>query len=111
MNNFRNTLFVLAYQFSGTLLLLLILPGLLAAQSNTCVPGSVNNANGSAWSPDCYLNNNCDLQGNPCQANDVNLTGAFIADINGDPIPACSSGDVVNAFLWADFEANATRFA
>lgn len=86
-------------------------PAYLSAQSSTCSPNSVNNGNNDLWSPDCYLSNSCTIQGNPCQANDVQLTGAFIADINGNPIPTCTPGSTVNAFLWGDFEANASCFA
>ena len=80
-------------------------PG-LTAQSSTCTSGSVNNGNGDLWSPDCYLNNSCAIHGNLCQANDVNVSGAFVADINGDPLPACNPGETINAFLWAKFSNN-----
>ena len=39
---------------------------LLFAQSTTCVP-PVDNSNTDQWSEECYLNNTCGLQGNPCQ--------------------------------------------
>lgn len=79
----------------------------LSAQSSTCVPSSVNSSNNSLWSPDCYLDNNCEIQGNPCQANDIDVIGVFVADILGNPILACSPGDVINAYLWTTF-ANTT---
>ncbi len=75
----------------------------ISAQTSTCTSGSVSNGNGDAWSPECYLNNSCGLSGNPCQANDVNVLGAFIADINGAPIVPCNLGSTVQGYLWATF--------
>src|SRR5690606_16436783 len=55
------------------------------------------------WSDECYLNDSCGEQGNPCQGNDVNLVGAFIALPNGDPVPTCMPGDMVTVALWGQF--------
>ena len=95
------------------LLLCVVSTSPLLAQSSTCVAGSVNNGGGDNWSPDCYLKNDCTVQGNPCQANDVEVTGAFVADANSDPLQACSPGEMVSAFLWANFQngTGTDRFA
>ena len=78
----------------------------LSAQCFPCVPGSVNNENDDPWSGECYLNATCGLQGNPCQANDVTLTGIFIADSLGNPVAACSIGEEVTVLLWGNFSNN-----
>ncbi len=78
----------------------------LIGQSSTCVPGMVNNANGDPWSEECYLDDNCQEQGNPCTANDVTLLGVFIADAMGNPVPACSIGSTETVLLWGTFNNN-----
>ena len=92
---------------------LVCLPIILFGQSSTCVVGSVNNSAQDSWSPDCYLDNNCMLQGSPCSANDVNVAGTFLADANGDPISVCTPGTQFQAYLWAVFvnNTNAPRYA
>ena len=64
------------------------------AQSSTCIPGNVENAGESSWSEECYLNDECLEQGNPCQANDVKMLGAYIADLSGGPINTFISGQL-----------------
>ena len=71
-----------------------------------CVPNMVHNSNTSPWSNECYLAQTCLPQGNPCQANDVTLTGVFIADSLGNPVSACSIGSHVTALLWGNFSNN-----
>jgi hypothetical protein len=73
------------------------------AQCDTCTAGMVLNDNSDPWSDECYLNASCAEQGNPCQANDVNLIGTFIADANGDPVPTCMPGDMTTVTLWGRF--------
>jgi hypothetical protein len=68
-----------------------------------CEPGNVHNDNNDPWSNECYLSQLCLPQGNPCQANDVTLTGVFIADEMGNPVDACSIGSMVTAMLWGNF--------
>lgn len=76
----------------------------VSAQCVTCPPS--DNSNTSLWSDECYYNNTCGLQGNPCTANDVRLIGVYIADANGDPIPACNIGDMQTVTLWGNFNNN-----
>ena len=78
----------------------------LLAQCFPCEPGNVHNNNDDPWSGDCYLNALCLPQGNPCQANDVTLTGIFIADAMGNPVDACSLGEDVTVLLWGNFANN-----
>ena len=78
----------------------------IQAQSTTCKPGFVMNGNGDPWSEECYLNENCLEQGNPCTANDVNLIGVFIADPGGNTLPACTPGETVTITLWGQFFNN-----
>jgi hypothetical protein len=54
--------------------------GLASGQSSDCEPGNVHNGTNDAWSEQCYLANNCEEQGNPCQANDVRMLGVFVAN-------------------------------
>ena len=82
---------------------LFFLPLIAFSQSSTCVPGSVENGNKDLWSEECYLKSDCTLSGNPCQANEVNVFGAYFADINGDPISTCIPGEEVTGYLWAIF--------
>lgn len=91
----------------------LLSPGLLWAQSSTCVPGMVANGNNAPWSEECYLNNQCQEQGNPCQANDVRLLNVYLADSNGDPLPPCMIGDMESVQMWGTFNNNTNtgRFA
>jgi uncharacterized repeat protein (TIGR01451 family) len=79
---------------------------LLIGQSSTCVPDNVSNGNDDPWSEECYLNDDCAEQGNPCQANDVTLLGVFIADALGNPVPACNIGDTETVLLWGTFNNN-----
>ena len=78
----------------------------LPGQSSTCVPDAVNNGNDDPWSEECYLNDDCQEQGNPCTANDVTLLGVFIADAMGNPVPACNIGDMETVLLWGTFNNN-----
>lgn len=78
----------------------------LNAQSTNCVVDSVGNGNTDPWSEECYLNDDCEEQGNPCQANDVTLLGVFVADSAGGPVPACTMGDTVEVLLWGRFSNN-----
>jgi hypothetical protein len=74
------------------------------SQSSTCsTPPPVANGADSAWSEECYLNDNCGLQGNPCTANDVNMTRAFIADSTGQPIQAFDCSNPPPLYLWGIF--------
>ncbi len=66
----------------------LLLPGVASASAP---------AQAASW-PNCNFN---------CNANDVNITDLFVADVNGDPLPSCNAGDPVSASLWATF-ANGT---
>ena len=77
------------------------------AQSSTCIPGMVENANGDPWSEECYLNASCEEQGSPCNANDVQLAGAFLADSSGNAVPICNSGASNPVYLFANL-ANTT---
>jgi hypothetical protein len=85
----------------------------LQAQCDTCTSGMVMNGSTDPWSDECYRNATCGLQGNPCQANDVNLIGTFIADSNGDPVPTCMPGDITTVTLWGRFVngTNSNRYA
>ena len=71
--------------------------------SSTCETGNVSNDNNDPWSEECYLNNSCNLQGNPCQANDVNLLGAYLADAIGNPIDICEFDEPTTVYLWGTF--------
>lgn len=66
----------------------------------------VENGATDPWSEECYLNDDCAEQGNPCSANDVTLIGVFIADSVGGPVPACTIGDTVDVLLWGTFINN-----
>jgi uncharacterized repeat protein (TIGR01451 family) len=81
--------------------------------SSTCESGNVSNNNNDPWSEECYLNNSCNLQGNPCQANDVNLLGAYLADIDGNPIATCEFEEPTTVYLWGTFinGTNSSRYA
>lgn len=81
------------------------------AQCDPCQSGNVDNNQNSLWSSECYQNNNCDIQGNPCQANDVQFKGFYFANSTGGALPDCDSGQVVDLYLWGKFSANATRYA
>jgi hypothetical protein len=83
------------------------------AQSTTCISGSVQNTSNSPWSEECYLNNSCGLQGNPCTANDVRLLGTYFADQNGNSLPIFNIGDTVQVYLWGTFRngTNTNRYA
>ena len=98
-----------------TLVFLLMMIGSsdLFAQSSTCVSGSVDNSNNDPWSEECYMNNSCGLQGNPCTANDVNMTGTFLADQNGNPLSIFNPGDQIQVYLWGNFQngTNTDRYA
>lgn len=78
----------------------------LTGQSSDCIPGQVQNANDDDWSEQCYLGNDCAESGNPCQASDVTMLGAFIADENGGPVNTCGIGDPITFLLWAKFHNN-----
>ncbi|MDQ3017221.1 MAG: PKD domain-containing protein, partial [Bacteroidota bacterium] len=98
---------------AGRYLLILVLSIFLSgfyfqsnAQSSTCVPGMVMNSNSSLWSEECYLNSSCQEQGNPCSSNDVRLLGVYIADMNGNPVPACDIGETQTVLLWGRFNNN-----
>lgn len=95
------------------LLVLLFAINTIQAQSSNCTPGNVQNGNTEAWSEECYLKDNCEEQGNPCQANDVTLLGSYFADINGDPISNCQNGEVISVYLFGSFvnNTNANRYA
>ncbi|MFZ2286606.1 MAG: hypothetical protein WAV93_06450, partial [Bacteroidales bacterium] len=81
------------------------------SQTSTCVP-LADNEKLDPWSPECYLTDNCTFSGNPCQAGDVIITRVYVGDINGDPItPFCPDPGSAELYLWATFEANATRYA
>ena len=71
------------------------------------------NANTDPWSEECYLKADCTEQGNPCQANDVNLLGAFLADSSGNPIPICFGNQTIEVYLWGTFTngTNTDRYA
>ena len=86
------------------LLTITSLPAVLEGQSSTCEPGMVQNGQNDIWSEECYLNDDCMEQGNPCQANDVNLVGAYIADSLGNPVLVCETGDPQNVYLWGTFQ-------
>ena len=94
--------------WSGSILAFLFLLATTSSfgQSNTCVPGMVANSSTSPWSEECYLNDDCELQGNPCTAGDVTLTSVFLADSLGGPIPACTFGDTITVLLWGTFTNN-----
>lgn len=74
----------------------------LYGQSSTCVP-PVDNGPNDLWSEECYLNNTCGLQGNPCTANDVTLINIYIADAFGNPVAPCNVGDMQTVLLWGTF--------
>ncbi len=79
------------------------------AEAQICEPGAVLNGDDDPWSWQCYLNQSCLEQGNPCTANDVTLTGAYLADEFGNPIIACQAGQPVQAYLWGLFSCNAAN--
>jgi large repetitive protein len=76
------------------------------SQSSTCQPGMVENNGSDNWSEECYLNDECAEQGNPCQANDVTMLGAYIADLSGGPITTFIPGEVITFALWGTFYNN-----
>ena len=80
--------------------------------SSTCEPGDVSNDNNDPWSEECYLNDNC-TAGSVCTANDVNLLGAFLADIDGNPIATCEFEEPTIVYLWGRFlnGTNTNRYA
>ena len=83
------------------------------ALSSLCEPGNVENSSSDPWSEECYLNDSCEEQGNPCQANDVTLLGAYIADEFGNAISTCDFGDPTTVYLWGRFQngTNTARYA
>lgn len=89
------------YAACTLILVLLAFRGTVTAQP--CEPGAVLNGNEDPWSYQCYLNQSCEEQGNPCQADDVSLVGAYLADINGAPLGACQAGQPVQGYLWGLF--------
>ena len=97
------------YSFSlKTFLTALAIFGMLdlQAQSSDCVPGSVLNDNDDSWSEQCYLGSDCEEQGNPCQANDVVMLGAFVANASGGPVETCETGEERSFYLWGKFHNN-----
>lgn len=82
-------------------------------QSTTCEPGNVSNSNSDPWSEECFFNSICQPQGNPCQANDVNLVGLYLADSDGSALPIFAPGDVIDVYFWAVFDngTNTNRYA
>jgi hypothetical protein len=87
--------------------------GLASGQSSDCEPGNVHNGTNDAWSEQCYLANDCQEQGNPCQANDVRMLGVFVANATGGPVPTCVTSDPVQFYLWGLFSnnTNSNRYA
>jgi PKD repeat protein len=76
---------------AAVVLILLMAPASALAQE----PGTAPTAD---W-PNCQFN---------CTANDVNLTGYWLGDVNGDPLPNnCTPGDPVTAYIWGSFHNNA----
>jgi PKD repeat protein len=75
---------------AGVILLLLLLPASALAQQT---------APTADW-PDCKFQ---------CTANDVNLTGFWLGDESGNPLPnTCTPGDPVTAYIWASFHSTTT---
>jgi len=69
-------------------LFLLLLPASALAQD----PGTL----ADTW-PDCKFQ---------CTANDVNLTGFWLADATGTPLAnTCTPGDPVTAYIWGSFQS------
>ncbi len=94
--------------------LLLLVSEHVWAQNDPCANGRLpNNGSGDPWSFECYLKDDCTPQGNPCQANDVNVLGVVYRDANGDPIPNCTSGTINDVYLYAKFlnTASSSRYA
>src|SRR6187401_2575883 len=87
----------------GILFLLPSIQSPLHAESTTCIPDTVANGNGDPWSEECYLNDDCELQGNPCTSNDVKILSIFLADAMGNPIPPCNIGDPQTVLVWGVF--------
>lgn len=85
------------------LVVLLSFPVLLIAQPNSGCNNPVQNGNSNEWSEECYLNNSCQEQGNPCTANDVRLLGIYLADLSGEPLPVCEIGETTSVTLWGTF--------
>jgi len=54
--------------------------------------------------PDC---------GFQCRAGDVTLQSCYLGDASGNPLPSCSGGSFVNAYLWISIynNANSPRYA
>src|SRR4029078_10558390 len=77
---------------------------LVFGQSSDCEPGNVLNNSGDHWSEQCYLNNACEEQGNPCTANDVQMTGLFVANADGEAIQTCENNESVSLYLWGQFD-------
>jgi hypothetical protein len=73
------------------------------AQSGTCISGLVQNANSSIWSEECYLRPSCAVQGNPCQANDVNMLGAYAANPAGGALPIFGPGQTIPISIYGTF--------
>lgn len=48
-----------------------------------------------------------------CSAGDVTMTNLYLADASGNPLPACTPGQPVTAYLWGSFlnNSNAFRYA
>src|SRR6187401_1990717 len=87
----------------GILFLLPSIQSPLHAQSTTCIPNMVANGNGDDWSEECYLNDDCELQGSPCNSNDVKILSVYLADAMGNPIPPCNIGDMQTVLVWGVF--------
>src|SRR6187401_1694707 len=94
--------FLLSLLVFGTFFLFSSIQGTLSAQSTTCVPPA-ENGNGDDWSEECYLNNDCGLQGSPCNSNDVKIISIYLADEFGNPIPPCVIGDPQTVLVWGVF--------
>ncbi len=102
----RNTFYFSLFLKSLFCILSFSIPMAVNSQSSDCIINDVLNDGDDLWSEQCYLGNDCEEQGNPCQANDVVMLGAFTANELGGSIITCTGTDPVTFLLWGKFHNN-----
>ncbi len=85
----------------------------LYPQSSTCLPGNVQNNKDDLWSNQCYLKNDCTVQGTICKAYDVTVNASYLANATGGAINNCNEGQINPIYLYANFfnRTNTSRYA
>ncbi|NLB78612.1 MAG: hypothetical protein GX796_07150, partial [Clostridiaceae bacterium] len=96
----------------GVIVFILLLSSQISySQTSTCEYPACNKDE-CLWSPECYFNDDCTVKARPCTSSDVTITRVYIADSLGNPIaPFCPSPGDADLYLWAEFDANAERYA